>query len=122
MADLEEQKKNAKSLAETLKDIGETGAEAASIFNDIGANLGKMAANSKEFSGMLKLSKTSQTNLARDAKVLAGITKEDLKDKKIANDLSKKAQTLAKDITSVNNQRAIIADLLNNATQEEREE
>ena len=122
MADLEEQKKNAKSLAETLKDIGETGAEAASIFNDIGANLGKMAANSKEFSGMLKLSKTSQTNLARDAKVLAGITKEDLKDKKIANDLSKKAQTLAKDITSVNNQRAILADLLNNATQEEREE
>ena len=122
MADLEEQKKNAKSLAETLKDIGETGAEAASIFNDIGANLGKMATNSKEFSGILKLAKNSQTNLAKDAKVLAGITKEDLKDKKIANDLSKKAQTLAKDITSVNNQRAILADLLNNATQEEREE
>ena len=122
MADLEEQKKNAKSLAETLKDIGETGAEAASIFNDIGKDLGKMAANSKEFSGILKLAKNSQTNLAKDAKVLAEITKEDLKDKNKANDLSKKALTLAKNITSINNQRAVIAELLVNATEEEGEE
>ena len=122
MADLEEQNKNAKELAESLKEIGKSGAEAASIFNDIGGELGKMASSSKDFSGNLKLAKGTQTSLARDAKVLAGVTKADLKDKKIANDLSNKAQSLAKNITSINNQRALIADLLVNATKAEAAE
>lgn len=122
MADLEEQNKNAKEIAESLKEIGKSGAEAASIFNDIGGELGKMASSSKDFSGNLKLAKGTQTSLARDAKVLAGVTKADLKDKKIANDLSNKAQSLAKNITSINNQRALIADLLVNATKAEAAE
>ena len=121
MADMKDQINDANELAKKLEEVGKAGAEASGIFNDIGKDLQKMVQTSGDFQGNIKLAKQSQTNLARDAKVLAGVTKTDLKDKKLANDLSKKAQNLAKNLTSVQNQRAVIADLLVNATEEEAE-
>jgi len=122
MADLEEQNRSAKELANNLEEIGKLGAASASNFRDISIELGKSVTNAKNFGGAFRLAKTTSTSLAKDAENLAKASKTDLSNRQNANNLAKQAETNSKNLLSIQRQRQVAQDLLANATEEEKAE
>ena len=122
MADLEEQNRSARELANNLEEIGKLGAASASNFRDISIELGKSVTNAKNFGGAFRLAKTTSTSLAKDAENLAKASKTDLSNRQNANNLAKQAETNSKNLLSIQRQRQVAQDLLANATEEEKAE
>ncbi len=122
MADLEEQNRSAKELANNLEEIGKLGAASASNFRDISIELGKSVTNAKNFGGAFRLAKTTSTSLAKDAENLAKASKTDLSNRQNANNLAKQAEVNSKNLLSIQRQRQVAQDLLANATEEEKAE
>ena len=122
MADLEEQNRSARELANNLEEIGKLGAASASNFRDISIELGKSVTNAKNFGGAFRLAKTTSTSLAKDAENLAKASKTDLSNRQNANNLAKQAETNSKNLLSIQRQRQVAQDLLANATEEEKGE
>ena len=122
MADLEEQNRSARELANNLEEIGKLGAASASNFRDISIELGKSVTNVKNFGGAFRLAKTTSTSLAKDAENLAKASKTDLSNRQNANNIAKQAEVNSKNLLSIQRQRQVAQDLLANATEEEKGE
>ncbi len=122
MADLEEQNRSARELANNLEEIGKLGAASASNFRDISIELGKSVTNVKNFGGAFRLAKTTSTSLAKDAENLAKASKTDLSNRQNANNIAKQAEVNSKNLLSIQRQRQVAQDLLANATEEEKAE
>ena len=122
MADLEEQNRSARELANNLEEIGKLGAASASNFRDISIELGKSVTNVKNFGGAFRLAKTTSTSLAKDAENLAKASKTDLSNRQNANNIAKQAEVNSKNLLSIQRQRQVAQDLLTNATEEEKAE
>ena len=88
---LESANQNASQLGNNLKDIAEKAVGAEATFRDIASAMKNLAKNSPDVASAIQNAARNQQALARNAARLAKFTKEDLKDKKVANDFAKKS-------------------------------
>jgi len=89
-------KDDIKGLDESIARLEEAATRLESTFNDIAVELASVARGSEDFSSTIKTAAKDTSDLAKATSKLRGITKDDLKDKKKANDYAKVAAEVAR--------------------------
>jgi archaellum component FlaC len=89
-------KDDIKGLDESIARLEEAAVRLESTFNDIAAELGGIARGSVDFASTIRTAAKDTSDLAKSTSKLRGITKDDLKDKKKANDYAKVAAEVAR--------------------------
>jgi hypothetical protein len=89
-------KDDIKGLDESIARLEEAAVRLEATFNDISAELGGIARGSLDFASTIRTAAKDTNDLAKATSKLRGITKDDLKDKKKANDYAKVAADVAR--------------------------
>jgi hypothetical protein len=113
-------KDDLKSSGDEIKRLNDLGTEFSAIYRDISQALKGLSRDSKDFGSGIKDAAQLSANLAKSAQELAGFTKEDLKDRKKANEFSKKAEDLAKVRQKLESQIRVFRSQTVNATKAEQ--
>jgi uncharacterized phage infection (PIP) family protein YhgE len=122
MADpkLKDSLKDAKAAEDAINRLKDVGTEFSAVYQDIGKALSGLASESKEYSSNINDAVGTSKDLAKNAQKLAAFTKEDLKDRKKANEYEKLAQDVAKQRSKVESQIRIFKAQSINASEEEQ--
>jgi hypothetical protein len=109
-----------KNLDESIAKLEEASIKLEANFNDIAQNLASIARGSIDFGSTIKTAAKDSNDLAKSTSKLRGITKEDLKDKKIANNYAKAASELARNKRKTEQTISFLEKARLTATEEER--
>lgn len=109
--------KNANTEIQKLNDLG---TEFKTVYQDIGDALKGLARDSKDFGTGIQDAAKLSADLAKSAQELAGFTKEDLKDRKRAQDFVKKQQSLLAKEARLQSQIRVFKQQSINATKKEQ--
>ena len=113
-------KDNLKGAADEVQRLNDLGTEFSAIYKDIGQALQGLARNSKDYGSGIRDAAKLSADLAKSAQELSGFTKEDLKDRKKANDFAKKSEDLAKKRQKLESQIRVFRSQATNATKAEQ--
>ena len=113
-------KDNLKGVADEVQRLNDLGTEFSAIYKDIGQALQGLARNSKDYGSGIRDAAKLSADLAKSAQELSGFTKEDLKDRKKANDFAKKSEDLAKKRQKLESQIRVFRSQATNATKAEQ--
>ena len=113
-------KDNLKGAADEVQRLNDLGTEFSAIYKDIGQALQGLARNSKDYGSGIRDAAKLSADLAKSAQELSGFTKEDLKDRKKANDFAKKSEDLAKKHQKLESQIRVFRSQATNATKAEQ--
>jgi hypothetical protein len=113
-------KDNLKGAGDEIQRLNDLGTEFSAIYKDIGQALQGLARDSKDYGSGIRDAAKLSADLARSAQELAGFTKEDLKDRKKANDFAKKSEDLAKKRQKLESQIRVFRSQATNATKAEQ--
>ena len=113
-------KDNLKGAGDEVQRLNDLGTEFSAIYKDIGQALQGLARNSKDYGSGIRDAAKLSADLAKSAQELSGFTKEDLKDRKKANDFAKKSEDLAKKRQKLESQIRVFRSQATNATKAEQ--
>ena len=113
-------KDNLKGAGDEIQRLNDLGTEFSSVYKDIGQALQGLARDSKDYGSGIKDAAKLSADLAKSAQELSGFTKEDLKDRKKANDFAKKSEDLAKKRQKLESQIRVFRSQAINATKSEQ--
>ena len=113
-------KDNLKGAADEVQRLNDLGTEFSAIYKDIGQALQGLARDSKDYGSGIRDAAKLSADLAKSAQELSGFTKEDLKDRKKANDFAKKSEDLAKKRQKLESQIRVFRSQATNATKAEQ--
>ena len=113
-------KDNLKGAGDEIQRLNDLGTEFSAIYKDIGQALQGLARDSKDYGSGIRDAVKLSSDLAKSAQELSGFTKEDLKDRKKANDFAKKSEDLAKKRQKLESQIRVFRSQAINATKAEQ--
>jgi hypothetical protein len=113
-------KDNLKGAGDEIQRLNDLGTEFSAVYKDIGQALQGLARDSKDYGAGIRDAAKLSSDLAKSAQELSGFTKEDLKDRKKANDFAKKSEDLAKKRQKLESQIRVFRSQAINATKSEQ--
>jgi len=113
-------KDNLKGAGDEIQRLNDLGTEFSAIYKDIGQALQGLARDSKDYGSGIRDAARLSADLARSAQELSSFTKEDLKDRKKANDFAKKSEDLVKKRQKLESQIRVFRSQAVNATKAEQ--
>jgi len=111
---------NLKNVNDEIKKINDLGTEFKSVYTDIGDALKGLSRDSQDFSAGIRDAAKLSADLAKSAQELAGFTKEDLKDRRRAQDFVKKQQALLSKQAQLESKIRVFKQQTVNATKKEK--
>jgi len=111
---------NLKNANKEIQKLNDLGTEFKTVYQDIGDALKGLARDSKDFGTGIQDAAKLSADLAKSAQELAGFTKEDLKDRKKAQDFVKKQQSLLAKEARLQSQIRVFKQQSINATKKEQ--
>jgi hypothetical protein len=113
-------KNNLKGAGDEIQRLNDLGTEFSAIYKDIGQALQGLARDSKDYGSGIRDAAKLSADLARSAQELSSFTKEDLKDRKTANEFARKSEDLAKKRQRLESQIRVFRSQALNATKAEQ--
>ena len=111
---------NLKNANKEIQKLNDLGTEFKTVYQDIGTALKGLARDSKDFGTGIQDAAKLSADLAKSAQELAGYTKEDLKDRKKAQDFVRKQQSLLAKEARLQSQIRVFKQQSINATKKEQ--